>query len=196
MRQPNARRRAAATLILPITGKSPALDQLVDALAAQSLLPRRLFIAVKSPEDPAYRSALGVAATVPFPAEVIVAGEATHQAQKCRNQQAALARIDQKDDAIVLLDSDIRPHPDWLSTLVSPLVDGHFDVVTGHRWQRVAEHRLGAHLITAIDRGVTLLPRFGSSTAATVWGGSVAMSPASQQEWTLSVAWTTRCQTI
>ena len=67
LRQPNARRRAAATLILPITGELPALDQLVDALAAQSLLPRRLFIAVELPEDPAYRRALGVAATVPFP---------------------------------------------------------------------------------------------------------------------------------
>ncbi len=179
LKQPNARRKASATLILPITGVSPGLEQLVANLAAQSLRPRRLLIAVESSEDPAHRRALDIAASAAIPLEVVVAGQATHQAQKCRNQQAALARIDGRDDAIVLLDSDIRPHPDWLSNLVSPLVGGHYDIVTGHRWQSIDEHRLGAHLVTAIDRGVTLLPRLGSASGATVWGGSVAMSPAS-----------------
>ena len=47
LRQPNVHRRAAATLILPITGASPGLDQLVARLAAQSLPPRRLLIAVE-----------------------------------------------------------------------------------------------------------------------------------------------------
>jgi hypothetical protein len=176
LRQPNARRKAAATLILPITGPSPGLGELVAAIEGQSLRPRRLIISVESEADPAHAAAARAAAQAAMPVEVVVAGPAFRQAQKCRNQQAALALIDNRDQAIVLLDADIRPYPGWLNTLCAPLADGSADIVTGLRWQRVERNRLGAHLVTAIDRGVMLLPRFGRLSTATVWGGSVAIS--------------------
>lgn len=176
LQKPRVMRPAAATLILPVTGPSPGLETLIAALNAQTLPPRRLIVAVESPEDPAYRRAHDVSPLACFPLEVVVAGEALHQAQKCRNQQAALARIDHGDEAIVLMDADIVPQPWWLSALVTPLADGHSDVVTGQRWQQVAHHRLGAHLVTAIDRGLMLLPRIAMAPARVVWGGSVGLS--------------------
>ena len=176
LQKPRVVRPAAATLILPVTGPSPGLDTLIAALNAQTLSPRRLIVSVESPEDPAYRRAHDVSLLACFPVEVVVAGEATHQAQKCRNQQAALARIDDGDEVIVLMDADIRPQPWWLSALATPLADGYSDIVTGQRWQQVARHRLGAHLVTAIDRGLMLLPRLAMAPARVVWGGSVALS--------------------
>jgi hypothetical protein len=176
LQKPRVMRPAAATLILPVTGPSPGLETLIAALNAQTLPPRRLIISVESPEDPAYRRAHDVSPLACFSVEVVVAGEAVHQAQKCRNQQAALARIDDADEVIVLLDADIWPEPRWLSALVTPLADGHSDIVTGQRWQQVAHHRLGAHLVTAIDRGLMLLPRLAVAPARVVWGGSVALS--------------------
>ena len=176
LQKPRSARQAAATVILPITGASPGLEALIATLNAQTLQPRRLIISVESELDPAHRRAADVAPLARFPVEVVVAGEASHQAQKCRNQQAALARIDDRDDAIVLMDNDILPQSWWLSALVSPLVDDHSDLVTGHRWQRVARHRLGAHLVTAIDRALTLMPRPGSASTSVVWGGSVGIS--------------------
>lgn len=176
LQRPRAMRQAAATVILPLTGPSHGLEALVGALNAQTLLPRRLIISVEGLEDPAYRRAHDVSPLACFPVEVVVAGEAVHQAQKCRNQQAALALVDDGDEAIVLMDADILPQTWWLSALLTPLADGHSDLVTGHRWQQVGRHRLGAHLVTAIDRGLTLLPRIGVSLTSVVWGGSVGIS--------------------
>jgi hypothetical protein len=176
LQKPNVARKVVATLILPITGTSPGLDLVIHALNAQTLPPRRLIISVESKHDPAYVRALRAKRTAGFPVQVVVAGEARDQAQKCRNQQAALAWIDARDEAIVLMDGDILPQPWWLSALVSPLANRHCNLVTGHRWNRVAVHRLGTHLVTAIDRAVTLMPRLDWNWTTVVWGGSVAIS--------------------
>lgn len=176
LRKPHSAQAMAATAILPLTGASPSLEALVEALDAQTLKPRRLVIAVESTADPAHARAMSVASIPSFPVEVVVGGLATHQAQKCRNQQAALARIDASDEAIVLLDGDIIPQDWWFSALVSPLADDFSDVVTGLRWQRPVAARLGAHLVAAIDRAIAILPRFDG--ARIVWGGSVGISVA------------------
>jgi hypothetical protein len=110
--RPNTHRPLVATLVLPLAGQAESLGRLVAALERQTLMPRRLIIGVESQGDPAYRRALDVAATTSLPIEVVVAGLATIQGQKCRNQQAALERLDEDDEAVVLLDGDIVP-TDW-----------------------------------------------------------------------------------
>jgi cellulose synthase/poly-beta-1,6-N-acetylglucosamine synthase-like glycosyltransferase len=185
VRAPRSRRNATATVILPLTGRAETLEELVAALGAQTLRPRRLVVAVESKDDPAYARILGVMDRAGFPVEIVVAGAAATQAQKCRNQQAALALVDDADEAIVLMDGDIAPGAGWLSALVSPLVDGTADLVTGHRWQMVAVPRLGAHLVASIDRAVTLMPRPGWGIASVVWGGSLAISRAAAEKMNL-----------
>jgi hypothetical protein len=44
----------SVALVLPVTGKLPGLEDLLAALAAQSLRPRRLIVSVEAREDPAY----------------------------------------------------------------------------------------------------------------------------------------------
>jgi hypothetical protein len=186
LQKPRVAREAVTTIILPLTGPCPRLETLAEALDAQTLHPRRLIITVESQGDPAYRRALQARSSTRLPIEVVVAGPASDQAQKCRNQQAALKLIDERDEAIVLMDGDIAPQKWWLSALVSPLVGGSADLVTGHRWQHVARHRLGAHLVTTIDRAVTLMPRRAWAATSVVWGGSVAVSPAAARKMKLS----------
>ncbi|MGQ0671565.1 MAG: glycosyltransferase [Hyphomicrobium sp.] len=176
LQRPRSERRAVATLILPLTGRAAGLDRIMASLEAQTLAPRRLIISVESAADPAHVRATSYVGRASFPVEIVVAGPASDQAQKCRNQIAALTLVDEADEAIVFLDGDILPTPWWLSALVSPLVDGHSDLVTGHRWQMPVEPRLGAHLVTAIDRAVTLMPRLDAGFAHVVWGGSLAVS--------------------
>src|SRR5690606_38483745 len=74
------------------------------------------------------------------------------------------------------MDGDIMPTAEWLGGLVWPVVSGQCDIVSGHRWQQVARHRMGAHLIAATDRAITLLPRIELQWACVAWGGSIAMS--------------------
>lgn len=177
-RAPKLRRRAKATLILPLTGAAPALEGLIDGLNRQTIVPHRLIVAVESAEDPAHARALDVQPLARFPIAVVVAGHASAQAQKCRNQQAALATLTDDDDVIVLMDADIRPQTWWLSALASPIAEGRFDLVGGRRWQRVEAAGVGPHLIAAIDRGINLLPQFGENAWLMVWGGSAALSRA------------------
>lgn len=175
---PKVRRSGLVTLILPLTGKVPGLEGLLSALDTQSLVPRRLIICVESTDDPAYRRASELANGVGFPVEIVLAGEACQCAQKCANQIAGLQRIDVQDEAVVFLDADILPPSWWLSALVSPLLDGTADVVSGYRWPiispAVPATRLGAQLVASIDRAVALLPRLSGFDI--VWGGSLALS--------------------
>src|SRR5919108_1803304 len=121
---PRSQTPGRATLILPLTGVAPGLEDLLDALAGQTLSPRRLLIAVEAMADPAYSRAKAIEHRAPFPIEVVIAGSATRCGQKCWNQIAAAERIDAEDDAVVLLDADILPQSWWLSALVSPIMDG------------------------------------------------------------------------
>ena len=164
------------SVILPLTGEARSFATLLDALNRQTLLPACLLVAVESEQDPAYARVRAEAHKANFPIKLIVAGPATHQAQKCRNQQAALDCLDPEHKVIALMDGDIVPDPEWLGGLVWPIVSGQFDIISGHRWQQVAKHRLGAHLVTAVDRGLTLLPRIDLDSASVAWGGSIAMT--------------------
>ena len=176
LKRPANQTSGTVSVILPLTGKSDDLEALVARLNAQTHKPRRLIITVESEADPAYSRAADAARIATFPVERVVAGLAQHQAQKCTNLSAAAALIDAADAAVVLMDGDILPAPWWLSALVSPVLEGHSDVVTGYRWQMAEQGRLGAHLVSLIDRSLTMLPRADLRFARVVWGGSLAMS--------------------
>jgi hypothetical protein len=172
---PKTQRVGAVTLILPLTGEASDLRVLLGAIEAQTLQPRRLLICLESIHDPAYVRATQLAKSTQLPVEIVTAAEATQCAQKCSNQIAGLRSVDARDEVVVLFDADILPQPWWLSALASPILNGSADIVTGYRWPIVTAQRLGAHLIAAIDRGIALLPRFG--TFQVTWGGSLALSP-------------------
>ncbi|MBU0499549.1 MAG: hypothetical protein KJ558_06910 [Gammaproteobacteria bacterium] len=174
LRLPAVHRSGAATLILPLTGASPGLSALLHSINTQSISCRRLIISVESHEDPAYHQAMALAEGFSFPVEVVIAGYAVRCGQKCWNQVEALERINQSDEVIVLLDADIRPQRWWLSALISPILDGRADIVTGYRWPVLDHSSFGGHVIASIDRAIALLPRLDS--APTAWGGSLAFS--------------------
>jgi cellulose synthase/poly-beta-1,6-N-acetylglucosamine synthase-like glycosyltransferase len=183
---PRVQRSGTVTVILPLTGEAAGLAALLRALAAQTLPVRRLLICVEGRHDPAYARATQLASTmntISLPIEILIAGEATHCAQKCCNQIAGLARIDARDEVVVLFDADIMPPPWWLSALATPILDGSADIVTGYRWPLLSGQGCGAplgallsaQLAAAIDRGIALLPRLASFPVT--WGGSLALSP-------------------
>jgi hypothetical protein len=172
---PKSGYKGRVTLILPISGACPYLPQLIANLNAQSLQPHRLIITVESKQDPAYLCAQKAMDNAKFSVDLAIAGLANKCAQKCWNQIAAIHQLDGHDDAIILMDGDIEPPPWWLSVLVSPLLAGKADVVTGYRWHRTTRLTPGQHLIASIDRGIAMLPSL--HCANLTWGGSLALSP-------------------
>jgi len=166
---------ANVSLILPLTGPATDLERLLAALNSQTLLPRRLLIAVESEQDPAYQRAMNLSKGCAFPVEIVLAGFANFCAQKCWNQIAALRCVDSIDEAVVFLDADILPQNWWLSAVVAPLIEGSADIVSGYRWTMVEQWALGAQFIAAIDRPISLLPRFSWTKPA--WGGTLGFTP-------------------
>ncbi|WP_149537647.1 glycosyltransferase family 2 protein [Siccirubricoccus phaeus] len=174
LRLPAVKAEGRVTLILPITGPQPGLEALLDCLAAQSLQPRRLVVAVESRLDPAHARITALAHRCPFPVQVVLAGHVPWRGQKNTNIIKGISLVDEEDDAAVLLDADIRPQPWWLSAAASPAILGTHDIVTGFRWQSLEGRGLIGHLVAWIDRmGAVLIlpPRFGL-----VWGGTVGLS--------------------
>lgn len=162
-------------LILPATGALPGLENLLGALAAQSLRPSRLIVAIESCDDPAHARVAALAESYSgLNIEIVVAGLSPLRSQKCTNILAALARLDRDDAPVVLLDADIRPQPWWLATLIAPLAAGRADVVNGYRWPVPATLTVGNVLAAAIDRAVAILPRLRQ--ARPIWGGSLAVT--------------------
>lgn len=176
LRLPSVARHAAVTLLLPLTALSrDRLRRLMQALDRQTLKPRRLVLAVESENDPVFHAATSLALEHwCYDVEVVVAGVSLHCSQKCFNLIAAYTRARQQDDGLVLLDADVEPLPWWLSALVSPLIDGGFDVVTGYRWPVINGNAVGGAVTAAIDRSIAVLPR--PPRMALAWGGSLALS--------------------
>ena len=176
LRRAGADRAGKVSLILALRGDQPGLAALFATLAAQEFSARRLIIAVESAHDPALARARALAAMLPFPLECVIAGEAEATAQKCANLAAAMALIDEADDAIVVMDGDIRPQAYWLGCLVGPVLDGRYDIVTGYRWLQPGGAGWMVQAIAWLDHAVALLPRLQG--IAVLWGGSTAYSAA------------------
>jgi cellulose synthase/poly-beta-1,6-N-acetylglucosamine synthase-like glycosyltransferase len=166
---------ARVALVLPATGALPGLEDLLTAIAAQSLQPERLIVAVESVDDPAYARVATVAERFSrLNIELVVAGLSPLRGQKCTNLLAALTHLETDDAFIVLLDADIRPQSWWLAALVAPLAAGRADIVNGYRWPVPTSVSLGTALVAGIDRGIAVLPRVAQTRP--IWGGSLALT--------------------
>lgn len=64
----------------------------------------------------------------------VIAGPAEHRGQKVHNLLTALAQADLASEVYVFVDSDVRPEPDWLRSLVAPLANERVGAATGYRW--------------------------------------------------------------
>jgi glycosyl transferase family 21 len=175
LRIPDERPAARVTLVLPLTGSNPTLEELLAALAAQSLPPRRLIVAVESRDDPAYQQVAALGRRyAELDIELVVAGLSPLRSQKCTNLLAALTHLDGNDAYVVLFDADIRPQPWWLAAMVAPLAAGRADIVNGYRWQVPRTLCLATAVVAGIDRAIATLPRLSLTRA--IWGGSLAMT--------------------
>ena len=175
LRIPEDRLATRVTLVLPVTGVLPGLEDLLAVLSVQTLKPRRMIVAVEASDDPAFGRITTLAERFSgLNIELVVAGLSPLRSQKCTNILAALARLDPDDTHVVLLDADIRPQPWWLAALVAPLAAGRADIVNGYRWPVPTKLTLGSALIAGVDRAIAVLPRLRQTR--TIWGGSFAVT--------------------
>ena len=159
---------ARVTLVLPATGALPGLEDLLDALAAQSL--------AAQPADRCgrvdRRSRL-LRASRPWPSvyprlniELVVAGLSPLRSQKCTNLLAALAHLDRRRCAMSFCSMPIsgRSPGGWRcwSRRWLPGAPISSTAIAGRCRRRSL---LGAVLAAAIDRAIAVLPRLRQDEA-------------------------------
>lgn len=104
---------------------------------------------------------------------VVIAGAASESGQKVHNLRQAVKEIDPRAEVLVFVDSDARPHAEWLRSLVAPL-GGEAQVATGYRWFVPLGASLSGHLRSVWNASIaSALGERGDKNFC--WGGSTAI---------------------
>lgn len=134
----------------------------------------RIIVAVESEDDPAAALVRSLEAGRAKSVTLVVAGMAVNGGQKVANLLAALDAIETDDEIIVFTDADTLPDADWLSRIVSALVDASFGAVTGYRWMVPINGSLSSAVVAAANTSIVTLPRLPNPINL-CWGGTMAL---------------------
>jgi cellulose synthase/poly-beta-1,6-N-acetylglucosamine synthase-like glycosyltransferase len=104
----------------------------------------------------------------------VAAGRAEEGGQKVHNLLAALEGASPDSEVFVFVDTDTRPRPDWLRSLVAPLADESVGAATGYRWFLPVAGGFATHLRSVWNASVaSALGADGRRNFC--WGGSTAV---------------------
>jgi hypothetical protein len=134
----------------------------------------RIIAAVESQDDPAAALVRALQEHHAAALTLVVAGIAWTGGQKVANLTAALDAIEARDEIIVFTDADALPDADWLSRIVSALVDAGFGAVTGYRWMVPLDTSLSSTIVAAANTSIVTLPRLPNPINL-CWGGTMAL---------------------
>ena len=106
--------------------------------------------------------------------KLIIAPKAVGCAQKIANLREAVLHADDGSQAFVFVDSDARPSPEWLRTLVVPLANESVGAATGYRWFISKNPTLASEIRSVWNASIaSALGRNSNSNFC--WGGSTAI---------------------
>lgn len=127
-----------ATVIAPCRGLDQGLKENISALFDQQYPAYEIIFVSDNEDDPALavieevRRESGARSNAV--SRICIAGEASESGQKVHNLRAAILQSDPLSELLVFVDTDARPNPRWLASLVAPLLDERVGAATGYRW--------------------------------------------------------------
>lgn len=164
-----------ATIIAPCRGLDDDLKENLSALFRQNYLRWEVVFVVDSPKDAAVPVIQELMAeNSGIATRLVFAGAADAEGQKVHNLRAAVKHADDVSEIFVFVDSDARPGPDWLASLVAPLNHSMIGASTGYRWFAAERSALAPALRSAWNASIaSALGQDDSSNFC--WGGSMAI---------------------
>jgi cellulose synthase/poly-beta-1,6-N-acetylglucosamine synthase-like glycosyltransferase len=127
-----------ASLIAPCRGLEPGLEENLAALFAQDYPAYEVVIVTDRADDPALGLVTEMikaqASSAGVSARAVIAGAALDCGQKVHNLRVAVAEVDPRSEVLVFVDTDARPQPGWLRSLLAPLANERVGAATGYRW--------------------------------------------------------------
>jgi len=125
-----------ATVICPCKGLDADLEANLEALLAQDYPDYEVLFVVAAADDPARSVCERVAreSTTQRSARVVVAGAPVGRGEKVNNLLAGVAAARPESEVLVFADSDGRPAPNWIRTLIAYLADPDVGAASTFRW--------------------------------------------------------------
>lgn len=166
------------TVFVPCRGVDDGLKENVSAIFAQDYPAFEIVFVSDSADDPAFaiieearRSCDGKSGpTMRF----VVSGPATDSGQKVHNLRVAVAKADPQSEIFVFVDTDARPQPFWLRSLIGPLQDSELGATTGYRWFMPVRGGVASHLRSVWNASIA--SALGEQPEKNFcWGGSTAI---------------------
>lgn len=167
-----------ATVFVPCRGVDDGLKENISAIFAQDYPAFEIVFVSDAADDPAFaiidearRSCNGESGpTMRF----VVSGQAMDSGQKVHNLRVAVAKADPQSEIFVFVDTDTRPQPFWLRSLVSPLQDPALGATTGYRWFMPVRGGVASHLRSVWNASIA--SALGEQPEKNFcWGGSTAI---------------------
>jgi len=167
-----------ASVIAPCRGLDQGLHENLAALFHQDYPNYEIVFVTDREDDPSLKVVRAVIESQVManktPTRIVIAGKAIDSGQKVHNLRVAVAELDSRSEALVFVDTDVRPDRGWLCSLVMPLHDERVGAATGYRWFIPVEGGLASHLRSVWNASIA------SALGANVeknfcWGGSTAI---------------------
>ena len=199
MARPPAEFTPRASVIVPCRGVDQGLRENFSAIFGQNYPEFEIVFVADHADDPALKiveeARLVWENVRPPSTRVIIAGAAIDSGQKVHNLIAAVQATDPASEVLVFVDTDARPHTDWLRALVAPWLMK----ASGPRRAIAGSYRLGADSVRICVRCGTLrLRRLWASGVNEIFAGAVRLRSATRHSRNLkcSNAGAARSQTI
>lgn len=176
----------SACLVIPCRGAEPGLHGNLKAYLEQDYPRYRAVVAVDDPGDPAVAIARRAAEESQVDLRIVTAEVDPSRSGKVSAQLAGLGQLGPEDEVVVFADSDGRPPPGWMRTLVGPLAEPGVGAASSYRWY--VPSRGGWSLVrsawNAVGTNVLFSPRYGFA-----WGGAIAIRRETAGSIGLAEAW-------
>ena len=180
------------SVIAPCRGLDDGLRENIASLFQQDYSAYEIIFVTDRADDPA----LGVIEEVRrrwqkagSPAtQCVVAGAAIDTGQKVHNLVAAVSEIDERSEVIVFVDTDGRPNPQWLASLIAPLKDEEIGAATGYRWFVSVKSGFATHLRSAWNASIASALGVRSDKNF-CWGGSTAIRRSTFERLNIAERW-------
>jgi cellulose synthase/poly-beta-1,6-N-acetylglucosamine synthase-like glycosyltransferase len=180
------------SVIAPCRGLEDGLRENITALFQQDYPAYEIIFVTDGAHDPALDLIADVRSAQQEPCypvtRSVVAGTADDCGQKVHNLRVALASVDPHTAVLVFVDTDARPHANWLRSLVAPLANESIGAATGYRWF-IPEHGGIASQLRSVWNASIASALGESEDRNFCWGGSTAIRKATFDSLHVSDRW-------
>jgi cellulose synthase/poly-beta-1,6-N-acetylglucosamine synthase-like glycosyltransferase len=180
------------SIIAPCRGLDQGLSENLAVLFELDYPAYEIVFVTDAPDDPSIEVIEAIrrefAVLTNIRSLTVIAGPAEHRGQKVHNLLAAVQKADPASDILVFVDSDARPGPDWLRSLVAPLANESVGAATGYRWFIPEHGGLFSHIRSLWNASIASALG-GNREKNFCWGGATAIRRARFDELEIVEHW-------